>query len=97
MITPKFLENIETSKLIMIYSQLNIDITTSIIKRILKIGKIDSFTKNQIRVLIETNGREIFEEILNKNTELNSEVIKELRNTYEKIKKYGRIQRALQI
>ena len=85
MITPKFLENIETSKLIMIYSQLNIDITTSIIKRILEIGKIDSFTKNQIRVLVETNGREIFEEILNKNTELNSEVIKELRSTYEKM------------
>ena len=87
MITPEFLEGIETSKLVMMYSNLNINITASIIKRILDIGKIDSFTKNQIKVLIETGGSEVFEEALNKSTMLNANIKTELKKTYEKMAK----------
>ena len=87
MITPEFLENLDYSKLVMIYSQLNIDITASIIKRILELKKIDTFTKSQIRTLIETNGIEIFEMALKKTTLLNSKIKDELKKTYENMAK----------
>lgn len=87
MLTPEFLESLDTSKLVKIYSKLNVNITSSIIKRILEIGKIDTFTKNQIKVLIETGGKEVFDEVLKKTSLLNNDIKKELKNTYEKMAK----------
>lgn len=83
MITPEFLESLDTSKLVQIYGELNIKIVTSIIQKILKTGKLDSFTKNQLRVLIQTGGKEVFEMALKESTSLNSQIKDELRKTYE--------------
>ena len=64
MITPEFLEGLEYSKLVMIYSNLNIKLTEIIIAEILKNKELNSYTKNQLKVLIQTGGKEIFEKAL---------------------------------
>ena len=87
MLSPKFLESLDTSKVVEIYSKLNYNIMSSIINRILNIGQIDSFTKNQIKVLIQTGGREVFEEVLKETSLLNNDIKKQLKNTYESMAK----------
>ena len=85
MITPEFLESLETSKLIQIYSDLNINITASIIKRILEVGQLDTYTKSQIRVLIQTGGKEVFEETLEKTSSISAKVKTQIKNIYEEM------------
>ena len=85
MITPEFLESLETSKLIQIYSDLNINITASIIKRILEVGQLDTYTKSQIRVLIQTGGKEVFEEALEKTSSISAKTKTQIKNIYEEM------------
>lgn len=87
MITPEFLEDLEYSKLVMIYSNLNIKLTEIIISEILKTKELNSYTKNQLKVLIQTGGKEIFEKALRETSSLNSKTKKEIKNIYEQMAK----------
>lgn len=82
MITPEFLESLDYSKLVMIYSKLNIELTEMIIKKILKTGKLDSVTKRQLQTLIETGGKEIFEQALEETSMLDNQVKTQIKKTY---------------
>ena len=85
MITPEFLEELDYSKLVMIYSKLNIKLTELIIESILKTGKLDSYTKRQLQTLLSTGGKEIFEKALEETSLLNSQVKDEVKKTYTKM------------
>ena len=85
MITPEFLESLDYSKLVMIYSKLNIILTEMIIESIKNTNKLDNYSKKQLQVLLSTGGEEIFEKALNETSSLNSQVKDEIRRTYEKM------------
>lgn len=85
MITPEFLEKLDFSKLVMIYSKLNIKLTELIIGSILKTGKLNSYTKRQLQTLISTGGKEIFEKALEETSLLNSQIKNEIKKTYTKM------------
>lgn len=87
MITPEFLEGLEYSKLVMIYSNLNIKLTEIIIAEILKNKELNSYTKNQLKVLIQTGGKEIFEKALKETSSLNVKTKQEIKNIYEQMAK----------
>lgn len=82
MITPEFLESLDYSKIIMIYSKLNIELTEIIIKKILKTGKLDTVTKRQLQILIDTGGKEIFEKALEETSMLDNQVKTQIKKTY---------------
>ena len=85
MITPEFLEKLDSSKLVMIYSKLNIKLTELIIESILKTGKLNSYTKRQLQTLISTGGKEIFEKALEETSLLNSQIKNEIKKAYTKM------------
>lgn len=85
MITPEFLESLDYSKLVMIYSKLNIKLTEIIIESILKTGELNSYTKRQLQTLLNTGGKEIFEKALEETSSLNSQVKDEVKKTYTKM------------
>ena len=87
MITPEFLEGLEYSKLVMIYSNLNIKLTEIIIAEILKNKELNTYTKNQLKVLIQTGGKEIFEKALKETSSLNAKTKQEIKNIYEQMAK----------
>lgn len=85
MITPEFLESLETSKLIQIYSELNINITANIIKRILEVGQLDTYTKSQIKTLIQTGGKEVFKMAIKETAFINAKTRTQIKKIYEEM------------
>lgn len=84
MITPEFLESLETSKLIQIYSELNINITANIIKRILEVGQLDTYTKSQIKTLIQTGGKEVFKMAIKETAFINAKTRTQIKRYMKK-------------
>ena len=64
MLTPEYLNLIEFNEVVELYNKLNIEITADIIDRISKMQNIASTTKKQLKILLQTNGSEIFNEAL---------------------------------
>lgn len=85
MLTPEYLEDIEFNKVVELYNQLNIDITRDIIDKMQDTDLM--ITKEQIKVLVRTNGKEIFKKALNKTANLSPQVKKELIKLYEDMAK----------
>ena len=56
MLTPEYLDSIEFNDVVMLYNKLNIEITADIIKRVSKMQEITSTTRNQLEILLQTNG-----------------------------------------
>ena len=87
MLTPDYLNLIEFNDVVELYNKLNIDIMADIIKRVSRRNYITETTKNQLKVLLQTNGEEIFNEVLEKTAMLNAEVTKELRQLFKDVAK----------
>lgn len=87
MITPEFLEELEYSELIMLYSQLNIEITEDIIEEIENTENLEEMSKTELNKFLLVTGAIIFKKALDKASKLNSNVNKELKNTYTKMAK----------
>ena len=88
MLTPEYLESIDWNRVVKLYHQLNIDVCSDIINRILKDkGVISSTTRNQLQVLMEANGSEIYEKVLLKASELDTETLTRLKRIYENMAK----------
>ena len=87
MLTPEYLEKLEENKILDLYNQLNIDITSDIIKRVSKTGNISSYNKKQLRVLVEANGNDVFKDVLLKTQLLDDKVKTELTKIYENMAK----------
>lgn len=85
MITPQKMSEFERNKVVEVFSKLNQDLTSSIIKKLQQNEDISSFTKSQMRVLARQGGKEIFNEALNKVNGLSRERKKELLQLFNEI------------
>lgn len=82
MLTPAKIDEYSYNRVVKIYNQLNIDICSDIIRRIESMGDISQASKDQLEVLIELNGREVFDEVILKTSLLDSETKKALQDIY---------------
>ena len=82
MLTPEYLNLIEFNDVVNIYEKLNIDITTDIIKRLLKTQEITEVSRKQLEILKETNGTDIFLETLENTSMLSAETKKAVKDLY---------------
>ena len=87
MITPEYLEEIEFNKVVDLYNKLNISIMADIIERVSQMQEITNTTKEQLRILIQSNGTEIFERALKEASILQGQTKKELRLIFEQMAK----------
>ena len=85
MITPQRMSEFEKNKIIDMFSKLNQDLTSSIIKKLQQNGDISSFIKAQMRVLARQGGKEVFNEALNKVNGLSRERKKQLLQLFNEI------------
>lgn len=85
MITPQRMSEFEKNKIIDMFSKLNQDLTSLIIKKLQQNEDISSFTKAQMRVLARQGGKEIFNEALNKANGLSRERKKQLLQLFNEI------------
>lgn len=74
-------------KLFDIYDELNIKLTNEVIRQVSKLGDITSYSEAQLRVIAETNGREIFFKALDQTSSINKKTKEKLKELYEE---YGK-------
>lgn len=87
MLTPEYLNLIEFNDVVQLYNKLNIEITADIIKRISVKQDITVTSKEQMKILIQTNGTEIFNEALEKTAMLTADTKKALKDLFEDMAK----------
>lgn len=87
MLTPEYLSKIEFNKIVRLYNQLNIDITADIIKRVSQMQEITSTTREQLKVILQTNGTKIFNDTINRTSNLTAETKKALKELYTEVAK----------
>ena len=83
MLTPEYLETIEFNKVVELYNKLNIEITADIIQRIAGMNDITSTTKDELKILVQTNGIDVFNKALEKTSLLTTERKKQLKRLFE--------------
>ena len=87
MLSPEYLDIIEFNDVVELYNKLNIEITADIIQRIADMKEITATTKNELEILKQTNGSDIFNEALEKTSLLTTERKKALRELFEDMAK----------
>lgn len=87
MLTPEYLNLIEFNDVVLLYNNLNIEITADIIKRVSKMQEITSTTRKQLEVLLQTNGVDIFNNALLRTSQLTAETKKTLKLLFEDVAK----------
>lgn len=87
MLSPEYLNSIEFNDVVQLYNELNIDITADIIDRVSKMQDITITTRNQLKVLLQTNGNEVFDEALEKTSMLTAETKKRLKKIFTDVAK----------
>ena len=87
MLTPEYLNSIEFNDVVLLYNKLNIEITSDIIKRVSKMQEITSTTRKQLKVLLQTNGVDVFNNALLKTSELTAETKKALKLLFQDVAK----------
>lgn len=83
MLSPDFINLLEFNDIVNIYEKLNIDLTVDIINRVSKFQDITATTKEQLRIIKQTNGTEIFNNALKKTLDLSADTKKALKELYE--------------
>lgn len=87
MLSPEYLNLIEFNDVVELYNKLNIDITADIIKRVSQMQEITQTTINQLEILKQTNGTEVFNSALEKTSMLTAETKKALKLLFEDMAK----------
>lgn len=87
MLSPEYLDIIEFNDVVELYNKLNIEITADIIQRIADMKEITSTTKNELEILKQTNGTDIFNEALEKTSLLTTERKRALKKLFEDMAK----------
>lgn len=87
MLTPEYLNLIEFNDVVELYNKLNIEITADIISRISIMNDITSASKKQMKILLQTNGTEVFNEALEKTSLLTRETKNALKLLFENMAK----------
>ena len=73
MLTPEYINLLEFNDVVQLYNKLNIDLTADIIDRISAMEDISVTAKNEMKILIERNGEEVFYEALEKTSMITAE------------------------
>lgn len=73
MLTPEYINLLEFNDVVQLYNKLNIDLTADIIDRISTMEDISVTAKNEMKILIERNGEEVFYEALEKTSMITAE------------------------
>ena len=73
MLTPEYISLLEFNDVVQLYNKLNIDLTADIIDRISAMEDISVTAKNEMKILIERNGEEVFYEALEKTSMITAE------------------------
>ena len=87
MLTPEYLNLIEFNDVVELYNRLNIEITADIISRINTMNDITSISKKQMKILLQTNGTEVFNEALERTSLLTRETKNALKLLFENMAK----------
>lgn len=87
MLSPEYLDIIEFNDVVELYNKLNIEITADIIQRIADMKEITATTKNELEILKQTNGTDIFNEALEKTSLLTTERKRALKKLFEDMAK----------
>lgn len=87
MLSPEYLDSIEFNDVVELYNKLNIDITADIIERVSQMQDITETTLNQLKILKQTNGKEVFNSALDKTAMLTAETKKRLKKLFEDMAK----------
>lgn len=87
MLTPEYLNNIEFNDVVELYNKLNIEIMADIISRISIMDDITAVSKEQMKILLQTNGTEIFNEALEKTSLLTRETKNALKLLFKNMAK----------
>jgi len=87
MLTPEYLNNIEFNDVVELYNKLNIEIIADIISRISIMDDITAVSKEQMKILLQTNGTEIFNEALEKTSLLTRETKNALKLLFKNMAK----------
>ena len=82
MLKPEQIDKLSFNRIVDLYNQLNIDICADIIDRVSAMGNITQTTEDELRVILELNGQDIFKEILEKTSALDDETRQELYKVY---------------
>ena len=82
MLSPEYLNLIEFNDVVELYNKLNIDITADIIKRVSQMQDITETTINQLKILKQTNGTEVFNSALEKTSMITAETKKALKKLF---------------
>lgn len=85
MLTPEYLESLDNSKVVELYNQLNIDICSDIVSRLVRTNNLTDYTRKQLEVLKRTNGDKIFSDTLIKSLELDTPVKEALMQIYKEV------------
>lgn len=73
MLTPEYINLLEFNDVVQLYNKLNIDLTADIIDRISAMEDISVTAKNEMKILIERSGEEVFYEALEKTSMITAE------------------------
>lgn len=87
MLTPEYLNLIEFNDVVELYNKLNIDITADIITRISTMDDITAVSRKQMKILLQTNGAEVFNKALEKTSLLTRETKNALKLLFENMAK----------
>lgn len=87
MLTPEYLNLIEFNDVVELYNKLNIDITADIITRISTMDDITEVSRKQMKILLQTNGAEVFNKALEKTSLLTRETKNALKLLFENMAK----------
>lgn len=87
MLTPEYLNLIEFNDVVNLYNKLNIDITADIITRISTMDDITAVSRKQMKILLQTNGAEVFNNALEKTSLLTRETKNALKLLFENMAK----------
>ena len=87
MLSPEYLDSIEFNDVVELYNRLNIDITADIIERVSQMQDITETTINQLKILKETNGKEVFNNAIEQTSMITAETKKALKKLFEDMAK----------
>ena len=82
MLTPEYISLLEFNDVVQLYNKLNIDLTADIIDRISAMEDISVTAKNEMKILIERSGEEVFYEALEKTSMITAERKQLLKKTF---------------
>lgn len=87
MLTPEYLNLIEFNDVVNLYNKLNINITADIITRISTMDDITEVSRKQMKILLQTNGAEVFNKALEKTSLLTRETKNALKLLFKNMAK----------